>query len=118
MDLDYDDLQPGISPGERKRGVKRIVQIVLGVILVTAGMAMIVLPGQGVLTILVGLNLLKPDNVVARWFRRKMPGIPEEGSVPLRHVIFGGVMMVASIVVGILWGEAITRWTLDLIGTG
>ena len=118
MDIEYDDLQPGVSPDERKRGIKRIIQIVLGVVLIAAGIAMLVLPGQGILTILVGLNLLKPDNALARWIRRRIPGIPEDGTVPMRYVVLGLVFMVVSSVVAIIWGRAMLDWTLELIGMG
>ena len=37
---------------------RRIARNVLGVLLIAAGIAMLVLPGQGILTILVGLALL------------------------------------------------------------
>jgi hypothetical protein len=40
------------------RGVLLVARDVLGVLLIAAGLAMLVLPGQGILTILAGLILL------------------------------------------------------------
>lgn len=45
------------SPRQRSLPV-RVLRIVIGVALVALGLLMIVLPGQGVLTILVGLSVL------------------------------------------------------------
>ena len=51
----------------------KIVRDVLGVALIVVGIAMLVLPGQGVLTILVGLGLLDlpiKDRIIARILRQ------------------------------------------------
>lgn len=116
MDIDYDDLEPGVSADERQHGVRRIAQIVIGVLLVAAGIVMLVIPGPGIVTILVGLNLIKPDNSLVRYIRRRVPGIPEDGSVPMRYVIVGAVFLVGGTVIGILYGAQLTDWALDLVG--
>ena len=46
-----------VNPAEEPKGVVAIVRNVLGVILILGGIAMLVLPGQGVLAILAGLML-------------------------------------------------------------
>lgn len=59
--------------GRRSFGV-RLARNVAGVVLVALGVAMLVLPGQGVLTILLGLALVDlplKDRVLARVLRRK-----------------------------------------------
>ncbi len=114
--LDYDDLKPGVSPHEKAGGVRRIVQIVFGVLLIAAGIVMLVIPGPGLVAIMVGLNLIKPDNFVVRWMRRKIPGIPEEGSVPLRYLVLGAVFLIGSTTIGILWGNDLADWALRLVG--
>ena len=118
VSFEYDDVQPGVSPDEERHGTKRIIQIIVGVCLVIAGIAMLVLPGQGVLAILIGLNMIKPDNAIVRWMRRKVPGIPEEGELPKKVLYFGVVLTVVATVIGILYGPSITSWVLDLVGWG
>lgn len=43
------------------RIVRRYGRIVLGLVLVAAGIAMLVLPGQGILTIIAGLAVMAPE---------------------------------------------------------
>ncbi len=116
MDIEYDDLQPGVSHDERGRGLKRVVQVVFGILLIVAGVVMLVVPGPGLVAIMVGLNLIKPDNFLVRWMRRQIPGIPEDGKVPTRYLVLGGVLLVAGTAVGILYGPALTDLGLGLIG--
>lgn len=115
MELEYSDLQPGLQPGEKAHGWRRIARIALGVVLVIAGIAMLVLPGQGILTILVGLNLIKPDNAVVRWIRRRTPGIPEDGPIPLTAIVVGVFLFVAVGVVSLLYGSDIYQWGKDRV---
>lgn len=118
MDIEYDDLQPGVSADERRHGIRRLAQIAIGVLLVIAGVVMLVIPGPGIVTVLVGLNLIKPDNALVRWIRRRIPGIPEDGRVPLRYVLVGAVFLVIGTVGGILYGQELSTWALDLVGLG
>ncbi len=115
MDIEYDDLEPGVSADERRRGFKRILQIVIGVLLIVAGIVMLVIPGPGIVTILVGLNLIKPDNALVRYIRSRVPGIPEDGTVPTRFIVVGAVFLVGGTIIGILYGQAMADWALDLI---
>lgn len=116
MDIEYDDLEPGVSADERATGTKRVIQIVFGVLLIVAGIVMLVVPGPGLVAILVGLNLIKPDNAIVRWMRRKIPGIPEDGTVPTRYLVLGGVFLVGGTIFGILYGAELTNWLLELVG--
>ncbi len=116
MDIEYDDLKPGIQPHEQATGTKRIAQIVAGVLLVAAGIVMLVIPGPGLVSIAVGLNLIKPDNAIVRWMRRKVPGIPEEGKVPNSYLAVGAIFLVGSTTIAILWGQDINNWLRDLVG--
>ncbi len=115
MDIEYDDLEPGVSADERQHGAKRVLQIVIGVLLIVAGIVMLVIPGPGIVTILVGLNLIKPDNAMVRYIRRRVPGIPEDGSVPARFIVVGAVFLVGGTVIGILYGQDLADWALDLV---
>ncbi|MFW2380472.1 MAG: PGPGW domain-containing protein [Acidimicrobiales bacterium] len=116
MSIDYSEIQPGIQPGEDVHGPQRILRIGLGVVLVIAGIAMLVLPGQGILTIILGLNLIKPDNAVVRWIRVRTPGIPVEGPVPTRAIVAGVAMFVAFGMVSLIWGQDIFNWSTAFVG--
>ncbi len=118
MAIEYDDLQPGISPDEEKEGLARGRQVVLGVLIVCVGIVLLPFPGPGWVVILVGLNKIKPDSALVRWLRRKIPGIPEDGTVPRRVLVLGGVLFTASTLYGIFYGAATTRFLLDLVGFG
>lgn len=113
MGLDYDDLQPGLNAAEQAGGVKRVLRVGLGVVLVLAGIAMLVLPGQGILTIIIGLNLIKPDNPLVNWLRARTPGIPDEGPIPRNLVIAGVAMFVGMTVLSLLLGPRVLDWAQD-----
>jgi hypothetical protein len=116
VSVDYSEIQPGLQPGENVHGPKRILRVGLGVILVIAGIAMLVLPGQGILTIIVGLNLIKPDNAIVRWIRARTPGIPVEGPIPIKAIVIGVVLFVAFGVVSFVWGQDIFNSTTAFVG--
>ncbi|NNF54262.1 MAG: hypothetical protein HKN03_07450 [Acidimicrobiales bacterium] len=116
VELDYSDLAPGIQASEETTGLKHILRIVLGVLLVVAGIAMLVLPGQGILTIIVGLNLIKPDNALVRWIRARTPGIPDAGPIPVGAIIFGMALFIGFGIVSLLYGESIVSSMRDLTG--
>ena len=116
MSIEYQDLQPGISENEERTGFMRLAQIGLGVLMIAAGIVMLVIPGPGLVAIMVGLNLIKPDNFLVRWMRRKIPGIPEEGAVPTSYLILGGVFLVGGTLYGIFFGAQTTNWLLELVG--
>jgi len=115
MELDFDDLQPGINEAESQGGIRRILRIALGVVLVMAGIAMLVLPGQGLLTILVGLNLIKPDNRFVRWLRVRVPGIPDDGPIPKKLIWAGVAMFIVMGILSFLFGSAVLNWARDQI---
>lgn len=116
LEIDYADTAPGISENERAGGAKRVIQVALGVILIAAGIAMMFIPGPGIATLLVGLNLIKPDNALARWVRRKTPGVPDEGPIPKRHYVIGVGFLVISSTVGVIYGPEMADWLRDLTG--
>lgn len=113
--LDYNELQDGLTDAERATGITRILRMALGVVLVMAGIAMLVLPGQGVLTIIIGLNLIKPDNPMVRWLRQRTPGIPDDGPIPTRIVWAGIAMFVVMTALSLLLGPALLDWARDQI---
>ncbi len=122
-DFDLDELVEDLSDVSevKSRGrLFRLGQIVLGVILILAGIAMSFLPGPGVVTILAGLTLIKPDNWLYRWLRRRTPGIPDEGPIPRRTLVIGiitAVVLVAmSTTISVLYGSRIVGWVTDTLG--
>ena len=116
IEVDYADLEPGLSEGERRTGRNRPLQIVLGIFLIAVGIPMIPLAGPGWAVILVGLNMVWPDNPVVPWLRRRLPVVPDEGPIPRRYYVIGGLLMVVGIVGSILYGDEATRWVRDVTG--
>jgi hypothetical protein len=116
MAIEYDDLQPGVQPDEQKQGLARGRQIALGVLIVCIGVVLLPLPGPGWVIILVGLNMIKPESALVRWLRRRIPGVPEDGTIPRRTLVLGGILLTATTLYGIFYGAATTRFLLDLIG--
>ncbi|MDY7102384.1 MAG: PGPGW domain-containing protein [Actinomycetota bacterium] len=104
------DDQPG-SPDDRAGRpagpVKKAVRITAGVLVLLAGIAMLVLPGQGILTIAAGLAILAVDIPAAdrllRFVRRKTPGLSEEGSLPKSAIIMLVVMGVVIGAISVWW---------------
>ncbi len=68
----------------------RVARMSLGLSVVILGIAMMVLPGPGVLAIAGGLFILAKDVAWAdrllRTLRRKVPGIPDDGKIPRSQV--------------------------------
>lgn len=115
MPMDYHDLEPGLNEYESVRGPKRLLHIILGVVLVFAGIGMIFVPGPGIVTILVGLNLIKPDNRLFRYIRARTPGIPDDGPIPRKTIVIGVVTMVSMTALSILLGPAALEWAKDFV---
>jgi uncharacterized protein (TIGR02611 family) len=65
--------------------VQRIAKILLGFVVVLAGLVMIVTPGPGGLTILVGLTLLASE---FQWAKRLLDRLKEKG-MQLRDTVRG-----------------------------
>ena len=78
----------------------RLGRMALGFVLVLAGLAMMVLPGPGLVAIAGGLVILSRDFVWAdralRYVRSKAPGMEAEGPIPRSTVIVSLMLMVAA----------------------
>jgi predicted PurR-regulated permease PerM len=116
VEADFADLDPGLSEREQQASRNRLIQIVLGIFLIAIGIPMIPLTGPGWAVILVGLNMVWPDNPVVPWLRKKLPVVPDEGPIPRHYYVIGGLLMVVGIVVSFLFGEEATRWARDVTG--
>ncbi len=91
---------------------RRLLRMVLGFVIMAVGVAALPLPGPGWLIIIVGLNLLPfawAERTI-RLIRRKIPGVPEEGNLPVHTWIIMGVLTVAVTVGSLLWGDDVAEW--------
>jgi hypothetical protein len=96
----------------RRHVVLRLLSIVGGFTLIGLGIALLPLPGPGWLIILLGLDLLPfawAERTI-RLIRRRIPGVPEEGRIPVRTWLVMGVMIAIFSAVGIVWGNDISNW--------
>jgi len=107
------------TEAEARRGVLlRVVRIVGGFMLIGAGVAALVLPGPGWLLIILGLGLLPfawAERTV-QLIRRRIPGVPEDGRIPVPTLIVMGLIVVAFAVLSYLFGEAVMEWIAGLWG--
>jgi hypothetical protein len=104
---------------EARRGVLiRLARIIAGFSIMAIGIAALPLPGPGWLIIIFGLTLLPfawAERTVLL-IRQKIPGVPDEGSIPLRTWIIMGVLLVVFTGASIVFGDDISRWLAGLWG--
>jgi Putative transmembrane protein (PGPGW) len=119
IQAEYDTGHREETEAEARRGViLRLVRIVGGFMLIGAGIAALVLPGPGWLLIILGLGLLPfawAERTV-QLIRRKIPGVPEDGRIPVPTLIVMGLIVVAFAVLSFLFGGAVTDWIAGLWG--
>ncbi len=104
---------------EARRGVAiRVARIVGGFLVMALGVAALPLPGPGWLIIIFGLSLLPfawAERTI-RLIRSKIPGIPEEGSIPLRSWLVMAALLIVFTGGTILFGSSIQGWVAGLWG--
>lgn len=112
-DLEQAAIEAEMATGRREESVAeakrhiliRIGRVLLGVVVLIAGLAMLPLPGPGMLTIAAGLALLASDVPFARNLlvrvRRRLPA-DEDGRVS-RPIVIGGVAVSVVTIVFSLW---------------
>ncbi len=96
----------------------RIGRMIAGFALILAGLAMMVLPGPGVITIASGLVVLSRDvkwaDRLLRNLRRRVPGLEEEGPIPKTTLIISLMLMVAAGLTAWWWmtggDETVRSW--------
>jgi uncharacterized protein (TIGR02611 family) len=91
---------------EAKRHILiRIGRVLLGIVVLTAGLIMLPLPGPGMITIAAGLALLASDVPYARNLlervRRRLPA-DEQGRVS-RPIVIGGILVSVVTIAFSLW---------------
>lgn len=93
----------------------RVAYAALGFVLIGVGIAALPLPGPGWLIILAGLSMLpfRWAQRTIRLIRARIPGVPEEGSIPLRTWIIMGAIVVAATVVSIWFRQPMAQWFSD-----
>ena len=90
----------------------RLARGALGIALVAVGIVLLPLPGPGWVIIVVGLTQLPfawAERTVLL-IRRRIPGVPESGSIPVHTWIVMGVLVVASTVAAVTWGGELKDW--------
>lgn len=103
--------------GEREDTVEEVrhslamrgVRAVAGFVVIGIGVSLIVLPGPGWIVIIIGLSLLPfawAERTI-RAIRSRVPGVPEDGTIPLRTWIVIGTVTVGAVVCSFLFGEMI-----------
>lgn len=104
-----------IEQAERSLAL-RTARAVGGFALVGVGIALLPLPGPGWVIIIVGLSLLP-----FRWaertillIRRRIPGIPEEGAIPVHTWVIMGLIVAAATAISVLFGKQIGNWVAEL----
>lgn len=94
----------------------RLARMTAGFITVMIGIALLPLPGPGWVVIAGGLVILAQDfewaDKTLRYVRRKAPGIPEDGRIPVSTWVSMAVVMVAA-----FGGALLVRRYVDLANT-
>ena len=96
----------------------RLGRMFAGFVLLLAGLAMMVLPGPGLVVIAAGLVILSKDVAWAdralRFVRKRAPGLEEEGPIPKSTIIVSVMLMVAAGAVAIWWFNGGQEWFSEL----
>ena len=103
------ELMAGLESPEtaRRHVLIRMSRVVVGFLLVVAGIGLLPLPGPGWLVVIAGLAML-PYAWAERTIvliRSKIPGIPEQGAIPLHTWIIMVVLTVAFTAISVFWGD-------------
>lgn len=91
---------------------RRMVRGAFGMFLVVLGLALLPLPGPGWLIVIAGLTQLPfawAERTVTI-IRRKIPGVPESGSIPTHTWIIMAVLVIGSTALGIAFGDEMSSW--------
>lgn len=85
----------------------RIGRMIAGFAILLSGIAMLVLPGPGVVAMAAGLVILSRDFMWAdralRYLRKRTPGLEEEGPIPKSTVAVSLMLMIAAGLTAFWW---------------
>ncbi len=101
----------------RRNVALRLVRAVAGWVLIVLGIAALPLPGPGWLIILLGLSMLPyvwAERMVHQ-IRRRIPGIPEDGKIPMSSWVAMGAMVLLAAGVSYRYGDTVMQWVRDLV---
>lgn len=93
----------------------RVARAVGGFVLIGVGIALLLLPGPGWIMIIIGLSLLPfswAERTIAL-IRRRIPGIPDDGAVPIHTWVIMGLIVVVTTAIFVLLGKQIGNWAAD-----
>ena len=94
----------------------RILYTLGGTIVIIIGILLLPLPGPGWVVVALGFSILpfQWSRRVVREIRRRIPGVPEDGAIPLSTWITGGVLLAVMTSISIFWGDDILSWVKGL----
>lgn len=85
----------------------RVGRMILGFAVLLSGIAMLVLPGPGVVAMAAGLVILSKDfkwaDRALRYLRKRTPGLEEEGPIPKSTIAVSLMLMVAAGLTALWW---------------
>ena len=107
----------GYYQGPIDNVIMRVVDIVMCFPLIVLLLSVVAILGPGIykIMIIIGLSLLPfawAERTI-RSIRRKVPGIPEDGSIPPMTWFMIGLITVGAIVISFLFGAEIGAWISD-----
>ncbi len=116
------ELAVGDAEDTRKQAwyhvILRLGRMIFGTLVLLAGLAMMVLPGPGVVVIAAGLVILSRDvkwaDTALRYLRKKAPGLEEEGPIPKSTIVVSLMLMAAAGLGGYWWLNGGQEWFTDL----
>lgn len=99
----------------RRNVIARLARAGVGFALVLVGIVLLPLPGPGWLIIILGLSLLPYSwaERTVRLIRRKIPGVPEDGVIPVHTWIIIVVLVAGAVTVSLVWGDNIGTWASE-----
>lgn len=105
----------GTEEEVRRNVIARLARAGVGFALVLVGIVLLPLPGPGWLLIILGLSLLPYSwaERTVRLIRRKIPGVPEDGVIPVHTWIIIVVLVAGAVAVSLVWGDNIGAWASD-----
>ena len=108
LQAEYDTgVRESTEAAARANIVVRLARMTLGTLVLIVGLLMIPLPGPGWIAVAGGLAILARDVAWADrllgYVRRRIPGVPEDGSIPRSAIVTGCVLGMAGVAFSLYW---------------